>query len=131
MSNTISPEHLKNLGPVRVTIPVSVAYNLGSLQTGIANIMNHLGCQACCSGIDVTYQTEREFMLTEHLQVETRDAALGSQASLGRVTQIALPPRADIKAVQAAVLRAAGRVSHPGCCSGFDILFLNEVEGVQ
>ncbi len=48
---------------VRVTIPVDVAYDLGRFQKVLANLAEKFGCPACCSGVDITFRTEREFIV--------------------------------------------------------------------
>src|SRR6266568_647513 len=56
-------------GPVRVSMPASIAYDLPSFQKGIASVLKSLGCEACCSGYDITFGLEREFVLNEKLEL--------------------------------------------------------------
>lgn len=55
------------IGTVRVVIPVHVANNLELLQKAVANsiasIVGQGGCRACCSGIDIVFENERNFFV--------------------------------------------------------------------
>jgi hypothetical protein len=50
-------------GPIRVTLPISVAYDLEKFQKALANIAQLVGCNGCTSGVDVTFLTAREFVV--------------------------------------------------------------------
>ncbi|HVT11296.1 MAG TPA: hypothetical protein VHE55_03440 [Fimbriimonadaceae bacterium] len=128
MTFEVNREQLRQHSPVRVTIPASVAYHLPSLQNGIANIMNHLGCGTCCSGIDVSYMTEREFVLNEKLEVSSLAGRIEPNPSPWKTTTIAVKASANIDQIKRSIANAAGRLGCQGCCSGFDIHFRNEVE---
>lgn len=125
-------------GPVRVTIPAAVAYDLPSLQKGIASIVGRLGCGACCSGFDITFQQEREFVINEKLEISpvarfSADPALQSALGSGfaaSAVRVTLPAKVsyDINQIQQAVAEVAGRLGHSQCCSGFDFTFMHERE---
>ena len=53
----------KIAGPVRVTIPISVAYDFEKFQKALANLATQVGHPRCCSGVDVTLLTAREFVV--------------------------------------------------------------------
>jgi len=53
----------KIAGPVRVTIPISVAYDLEKFQRALANLATQVGHPGWCSGVDVTLLTAREFVV--------------------------------------------------------------------
>ena len=45
---------------VRISIPASVASDLGSFMKTFGSVMDKLGCSACCSGFEPTFIIERE-----------------------------------------------------------------------
>jgi hypothetical protein len=49
--------------PVRVLIPVSVAYNLDQLTTVLANVARAGGCTGCTSGRDLSFEQISEFVV--------------------------------------------------------------------
>jgi hypothetical protein len=54
---------------VSVTMPAKVAGNLESLQGVAARVAGLLGCEACCSGLDILWRQERDFVVTPDLDV--------------------------------------------------------------
>jgi hypothetical protein len=50
---------------VRVTVPVSVAFNLEKMQTITKTVLGKLGCGACCSGFDLRFIHENDFRFNE------------------------------------------------------------------
>src|SRR5215216_3354862 len=56
-------QQLPPYGPIRVTIPAKIAYNLEALEKGIDSLVDRLGCRPCFSGADCTFMHEREFVL--------------------------------------------------------------------
>jgi hypothetical protein len=52
-----------NSDPVRVSIPVSVAYDLDKLQTVLANIARAGGHTGCTSGRDLLFEQISEFVV--------------------------------------------------------------------
>ena len=59
---------------VRVSLPISVAYDIDRFQEVQRSILDRLGCMACCSGWDIRYDIQRNFLVDEKLNV--REAAL-------------------------------------------------------
>jgi hypothetical protein len=55
----LAPQEL----PVRVTIPASVAFDMGKLTEAIGNFVERLGCKPCFSGIACLLVTERDFVI--------------------------------------------------------------------
>jgi hypothetical protein len=51
------------LGPVRVVIPASVAFDLGKFTKALGNLAERLGCRPCLSGADCTFIFERDFVV--------------------------------------------------------------------
>lgn len=118
-------------GPVRITIPAKVAYDLESLQKGIGALVDRLGCHPCFSGADCTFLHERDFIINEKMEVvsgpepqpwrqplELRPTAF--TVTLGRAEAY------DLDKVKDIVARVVGKLGHEGCHSGFDITFRHE-----
>lgn len=122
-------------GPIRISMPAAVAYDLAAFQKSIANLVGRLGCVTCFSGADCTFLHERDFLINEKL--ETQASARGSvqlmdqpNPSPWRSTRVTLPAKVsnNLKQVQELVANIAGRIGHPHCCSGFDIFFRQELD---
>jgi hypothetical protein len=56
---------------VRVRIPTNVAHDLQSMHKVTAEVLRHLGCEACHSGFDIRYDVAREFVVDENLGVKS------------------------------------------------------------
>ncbi len=50
-------------GSVRVTLPISVVYDLEKFQNALANLAAQVGHPGCCSGVDITLLTASEFVV--------------------------------------------------------------------
>jgi hypothetical protein len=61
-------------GPIRVTLPISVAYDLDKFQKALANVAQMVGCTGCTSGVDVTFLHAREFVV-DPASLQVREAA--------------------------------------------------------
>ncbi len=57
--------------PSLVLMPVKVSYNLDQVQEVLARIAGKLGCEACCSGFDITFMQERQFLVDEALNIHS------------------------------------------------------------
>jgi hypothetical protein len=57
--------------PIRVTLPISVAYDLEKFQKALANVARVVGCS---SGVDVTCPHAREFIV-DPASLQVREAA--------------------------------------------------------
>jgi hypothetical protein len=53
--------------PIFVTVPASVAYDLGKMRKVTETVLGRLGCQACHSGFDIRFDFERRFAFDEKL----------------------------------------------------------------
>jgi hypothetical protein len=122
-------------GPIRVSMPASIAYDLPSFQDGIASVLKYLGCPACCSGYDITFGTEREFMLNEKLELR----AAGSIRMLPQdpvpdkyPATVTVPQSVsyNLDQIREVAARVAGRLGCNACCSGFDLRFRQELDFV-
>ena len=126
-------EKVLHKGPVRITVPVSVAYNLEKFQKSLANIAERLGCLACFSGADCTFQLERDFLLDDRLGVATAVARRGAVTDVGPAVTARIPMEVsgNLKLLQRAVASIAGKVGCPQCTSGWDIIFQQELKRVN
>lgn len=60
-------------GPIRVRLPISVAYDLEKFQKALANVARLVGCTGCTSGVDVTFLAAREFV-ADPTSLQAREA---------------------------------------------------------
>jgi hypothetical protein len=130
---------IQRSGPVRISMPASVAYNVNALQKSIAEIVDRLGCTRCFSGANCVFQLERDWVINDKLEVT---AVLEPDPHPWRIDRVAGPDPTPWKAssraasvslaakvaynladIQKVVAEVAGRLGHPQCFSGFDIGF--------
>ncbi|HEX3471591.1 MAG TPA: hypothetical protein VHT28_10435 [Silvibacterium sp.] len=62
MSKEFEPR-FTNSGPIRVTLPLSVAYDLEKFQQALANIAQQTGHTGCTSGRDLTFIAALEYVV--------------------------------------------------------------------
>lgn len=55
---------------VSVAVPASVAYDLERFQEVQKDILGRLGCPGCTSGLDIRFDVQREFLVSEDLNVQ-------------------------------------------------------------
>jgi hypothetical protein len=60
-------------GPFRVTLPISVAYDLDKFQRALANVARMVGCTERASGVDVSFPHVREFVV-DPASLQVREA---------------------------------------------------------
>lgn len=127
-------------GPVRVTIPAKMAFNLPELESGIDRLVDALGCGKCFSGADCSFLHEREFVLGELKagphpdpwragpQPEPwRQARLQAQQVTVVLSKDVAYDLPAVKNVLAKILDLAGCPCH----SGLDISYLSEINLVS
>jgi hypothetical protein len=61
---------------VRITLPVSVAYDLEKFQAALGNIARRTGHLNCASGVDCTFLSSREWIVDPET-LEVGDAVAG------------------------------------------------------
>jgi hypothetical protein len=119
---------------MRITIPAAVAYNLDAFQKSIANLVERLGCRTCFSGADCTFLNERDWVISEKLETKplARSFVQEPDPHPWRSATATLPSKVagNLDQIKSVVANIAGRLGHPGCCSGFDILFQQEINFV-
>jgi hypothetical protein len=130
-STSASP--IRSRGPVRISLPASVAYNADALKKTIASVVDRIGCRTCFSGADCRFSMERDLAvdqkggisagpqpspwLAAEPQPHPWSVTVGFQ---GRVAY-------NLDQVYLAIDNILGRLGCLPCHSGFDIDYLNEV----
>ncbi|MEZ5363180.1 MAG: hypothetical protein R2748_12770 [Bryobacterales bacterium] len=128
----------KTPGPVRVSLPASVAADIGSLKKAMGSILDKLGCQACCSGHDIFIELQRDLVLRKDLKARAevgvapmmvRSAAFQKTRPAVRV---GISPRVadSIDNVFLAIDRIAELSGHTACATGCDMFFNLELNYV-
>ncbi|HXM56331.1 MAG TPA: hypothetical protein VOB72_13140 [Candidatus Dormibacteraeota bacterium] len=60
--------------PVTVRVPMDVLYDIDKVQRIQKDILGRLGCMACCSGFDIRFVHESEFVVDAKLNVRSSDS---------------------------------------------------------
>ena len=79
-------------GPIRVTIPASIAFNADSLKRTITNLAEIIGCPRCFSGADCLLQMERNFLVDGTKLVPARGPSVEGPHPDPWVVSVALAP---------------------------------------
>ncbi|MCF7220716.1 hypothetical protein [Marilutibacter chinensis] len=58
---------------IKVSLPASAYYDLSTFQKVQKDILGRLGCLACCSGWDIRWDVQRNFLVDEKLNVLAND----------------------------------------------------------
>jgi hypothetical protein len=115
--------------PVRVSLPASVAAEIGSLKKAVEGILGKLGCPACCSGHDIFWELQRDVLFdVEGLKVESNigfNAPRLARKEGAAQMRVGLKPELadDIESVFNVIERLAEISGHPACATGCDMLF--------
>ena len=116
-------------GPIRVTIPVPVAYNIKKFQKSLAVLAERLGCPNCVSGADCLYQIERDFVLDDRLALTGRN---GPSEVVPTITaSVSGAVSMDLGLLQRAVAAVADKFGACPCTSGYDLKFKVELAGLK
>ncbi len=120
--------------PVRVSLPASVAADIGSLKKAVGSILDKLGCPACCSGHDILFELQRDVVLQG--KISDRARVFASSNSIKRsgalqnipTVRVGITPAAvnKIEGVYAAIERVAELSGHVACATGCDMRFQQE-----
>ena len=113
--------------PVHVSLPASVAADIGSLKKAVGAVLDKLGCQACCSGHDIFFELQRDFVLRDLKAAPELAAAPRSafKATSPKTVRVGVSPRFSdkIEEVFLAIDRIADLSGHPACATGCDMFF--------
>jgi hypothetical protein len=121
-------------GVVRLTVSAKVANDLGLLQGALKNLADRLGHTACATGCDI-------FHIGQEVEFGVNEVALNPQPlppralsfspARGTIT-VTMPERVNnnIDLLNRAVGNVLGKLGCEACCSGFDILFRNEINTI-
>lgn len=113
--------------PVRVSIPASVAGEIGSLKKSIGNVLDKLGCPACCSGHNLYLELQRDHVFSRDLKssVLSKNPIKANLNKKVTSVRIGLKPKlaTEIKNVHAAIDRIAEITGHVACATGCDMFF--------
>jgi hypothetical protein len=64
--------------PVNVRVPAEVVFDLEKVQQIQKDILGRLGCMACCSGFDIRFILENEFIVDRELNVRDTGGFAGA-----------------------------------------------------
>lgn len=81
MHASTPPAQVPGARPVRVQISPTVASKLELFQKAQLKILDRLGCPACCSGHDIRWDTVRDFVIDDDLNI--REVSGGGFGDLG------------------------------------------------
>jgi hypothetical protein len=126
-------------GTVRISMPASVANDLDAFKKGVAALAERLGCGSCFSGVDCTFQMERNFVISEELRVASTAGVIEGIQSAGatRGITVSMPSAVNydlekVLKVVDIIGRNLGQHWQSGglswCCSGFDITLQQELD---
>ena len=95
------------MSPVRVSLPASVAADLGRLKKAFGNVLEQLGCPGCCSGRDILWEIQQDFSLDKDLKAAPQALRSGSKKSDAKALRVGISPRlgGDIQSVYSALER--------------------------
>ena len=122
---------LRSANAVRISVPASIAYDIGAFQESIGVLAERLGHPTCFSGVDCTFLLERDLLVNEKGRVRSAEqprlAAGASEGNLlsSRPITARMPAKVsyDLELVHESVANIAGMLGCPECTSGFDITF--------
>lgn len=120
-------------GPVRITLPASVAYDPKALKKSIANIVERLGCPKCFSGADCFFTNERDFVVDAKLAVgpgATKWPDPVPWTPIAYTVGLSSRVRHDLDKVFVAIDKAIDIIGAHPCISGFDFHFQDELRTI-
>ncbi len=117
---------------VRVSLPASVAADIGSYKKAVASILDRLGCPACCSGFDLHFELQRNVVVPKHLGDDPIVAVPKAVKSLrgGRQNELRVGIKPELvnnlDGVFEAIERIAELSGHVACATGCDMFLEHE-----
>lgn len=124
-------QNLGHGGTVRISFPATAITDLGAFQRTLANVVEKLGCPKCASGLDCSFEMERNLVVNERLEF-TSSPNLPSDPlpwKLARAVSVTLPYSVnyDLAKIQEVTAKVFGRLGCGECHSGFNILLQQEL----
>lgn len=115
--------------PVRVSIPASVAADLGRLKKAFGNVLGQLGCPSCCSGRDIFWEIQQDFAFQKTLKEEPLSSRSFADRGAINTVQVTLSPHlgGDLNNVFDALEKIAALTGHVACATGCDMHFKNQI----
>lgn len=122
---------------VRISMPAEIANDLDAFKKGVRAFAEELGCPQCFSGIECTFESEREFRLSPDFEVKQLELAdeRSTFGGGGGSVDVRLTPEAEfdidaiLKSIDILGRRIGGHWEQGGqalCCSGYDPTFGRE-----
>jgi len=109
---------------VKVSLPIGVAGDIDAFKKTVGGVLERLGCPACCSGHDIRFELQREFVFDDKLKAAGRvERALDVPSGNAVSVALATSARESIDQVFASIDSVAERLGCPACCSGHDLRF--------
>jgi hypothetical protein len=114
-------DHVSKASTVRVSIPASVANDLGAVKKSVHAVLERIGCPACCSGHDIHLEIQRELTLGRGFAEPVRSAGF-SASRAGLAVSVGVRPESvsDLASVEEMFDRLADLTGHQACISGYD-----------
>lgn len=116
-------KQLSKSGNVRVSIPMSVASDIGKFKESVKGILDRLGCPACCSSFDIFFEMQRDLRFDGDLDRPIAAMALKKPVGSATAVTASVSPKlaGNIKDVFAVLDRIVDLSAHPACTSGDDL----------
>ena len=133
MATDTKPIPRRARGPVRITLPASIAYDPKALKKGIASIVERLGCPKCFSGADCFFMNERDFVLDQKFAADRANIAGPQPQPWTQNTYtvgLSRNVRYDLDKVFKAFDKVIDIIGHHPCISGFDFHFQDELRTI-
>jgi hypothetical protein len=121
-------------GPFSLTLPASVANDIGRLLPALGQAAEQMGHPNCFSGCNPLYlKTQREFATDPEMVLTAIPTSIPVEATLVNRVDAFVPSDVtyDIESLKRVVMITAEKLNHKTCCSGFDVAFRRESEMIS
>lgn len=108
---------------VRVSIPMSIASDIGKFKESVGSILDRLGCPACCSAFDIYFEMQRDLRFDGDLDRPIASMGIKRLDASAKTVTASISPKlaGNIKDVYAVLDRIVDLSAHPACTSGDDL----------
>jgi hypothetical protein len=119
MQTALNPVH-------RVSIPLKDAYDISKIEGRLKDILCAGSCCACCSGMDIYLELERDFLVSPAFKTASTVATLAARStpSIANTLIFAKDSGSKVDNVIQALRDFAAFSGHASCASGCDIAFM-------